>query len=85
MGKMTRSNCIYGDESIDDAEHILFHCERCRLERRNLETNVGACTVENFCDVILSTEENWKGMASHTEALLKSKKIDLDERSRMDV
>ena len=28
MGKMMRPNCIYGDASIDDAEHTFFHCER---------------------------------------------------------
>ena len=38
MGKMTRPTCIYDDASIDDAERIiLFHCERWRLEKRNLE------------------------------------------------
>ena len=52
MGKMTRQNCIYCD-----AGHTFFHCERWRLERRNLEAKVGACTIENFCDAMLSSEE----------------------------
>ena len=34
MGKITRPNCIY-----DDAEHFFFHCERWRLERRNLSAD----------------------------------------------
>ena len=70
---------------IDDAEHISFHCERWRLKRRNLEAKVGAYTVENICDVILSSEKNWSNLVSYTEALLKSKKFDSDERSRNDV
>ena len=60
-------------------------CERWKLERRNPEVKVGACIVENFCDVILSSEKNWNSMASYVKALLKSKKFDLDERIRMDI
>ena len=37
MGKMIGPNCIYGNASIDDAEHTFFHCEKWRLETRNLE------------------------------------------------
>ena len=85
MGKMIGPNCIYGNASIDDAEHTFFHCEKWRLETRNLEAKVGACTVEDLCKVILSSEKNWNSVASYTKALLKSKKFDLDERSRMDV
>ena len=65
--KMTRSNCIYGDEPIDDAEHTFFHCERWVLEIRNLEETVSVCNIEKFCDMILSKEENSKGMASYAE------------------
>ena len=83
--KMTRPNCMYDDTSIDDVEHTFFHCERWRLERRNLGVKVDECTIENFYDVILSIEENWNSMASYAEALLKSKNFDLDERSRMEV
>ena len=54
MGKITLPNCIYVDASIDDAEHTFFHCGRWRLERMNLETKVGACTIDNFCDVNLT-------------------------------
>ena len=55
------------------------------MGRNNLEANVGTGTIENFCDVIRSSEKNWNSMASYTEDLLKSKKFDLVERSRMDV
>ena len=41
------------------------------MERRNLEVKVGAHTIENICDVILSSEENWNSVAGYTEALLK--------------
>ena len=44
------------------------------MEGRNLEVKVGACAIKNICDVILSSEEDWKSMA-----LLKSKKFDFDE------
>ena len=27
LGRMTRPNCIYGETSIDDAEHTYFNCE----------------------------------------------------------
>ena len=80
IGKMTRSNCIY-----DDVEHTFFHCERRRLEKCNLEAKVGVCAIENYCDDILNIEENLNNMTSYTEALLKSKKFDLEERSRMTV
>ena len=85
LGKMTLPNCIYRDASIDDVEYSFFHCERCSLETRNLEAKVGACAIENFCNVILSSEKNWNSMANYIEALLISKKFGLDERSRMDV
>ena len=62
MGKITRLNCIYGDESIDDVQYPFFHCERWRLERRNPEAKVSACIIENFCDVILSSRKNWDRM-----------------------
>ena len=55
------------------------------MEGRNLEAKVDACTIENFCNVILSSEENWNSMVSYAEGLLKSERFDLDERSRMDV
>ena len=51
---MTKLHLWYGD-----AKHSFFHCERLRLEIRNLEAKVGACTFENFCDIILSSEINW--------------------------
>ena len=79
LGKMTQPNCIY-----DDTEHSFSHCKRRRLERINLEVKVGVCTVENFCDVILNSEENWNSIASYTEVLLKSKKFNANESSRMD-
>ena len=90
IGNMTQLNCIYGYASmviacIDDAKYTFFHCERWVLERRNLEAKIGACTINNFCDLILSSEENWNSMASYSEVLLKSKKFDLEKRSRMDV
>ena len=71
--------------SIDEAEHTSFHGKRWRLERRNLQAKVDACTIENFCDVILSSEKNWNSKASYTGAFVKSKKFDLDERIRIDV
>ena len=55
MGKMTRPNCIYDDASIDDAEHTFFHCERWKLERRNLEVKVGVFTIKNFCNELLNS------------------------------
>ena len=73
---MTQPNCIYGDASIDNTDHTFFHCEK---------EGLGVCTIENFCDVIMSSEKNWNSVASYTEALLISKKFDLDERIRMDV
>ena len=85
MRKITQPNCIYDDTLIDDIEHTFFHCDRWRLERRNLDAKFGACTVDNFCDAILSSEENRIGMISYTEVWLKSKKFDLDERIIMDV
>ena len=78
MGKMTRPNYVYGDASIDDAKHTFFHCERWRLERRNLEGKVGICIVEKICEVILSSNEISNSEASYTEALLKSKELNLD-------
>ena len=55
-------------------------------EIRKKKDKVGDCTIRYFCDVILSSEENWNSMASYTKALLKSKNLDdLDERIRMDV
>ena len=83
MGKITGPNCI-NDASTDDAEHTFFHCERWVLKRRNFETKVGEVTIENFCDVILSSDENFNSMATYGEVLLKTKKFDLDKRSRMD-
>ena len=44
-------------------------------EGMNLEAKVGACTIVNFCDVILIS----------AKALLKSKKFDLDDSSRMNI
>ena len=41
------------------------------MERRNLEAKVGACTVKNFFDMILNSEENWESMVSYAEVLLK--------------
>ena len=79
MGKMTRQNCFCGDTSIDNAEHNLFHYERWTLAGRNLEIKVGE---------LLQCKSEQRGklkLASCPEALLKSKKFDLDEGSRMDV
>ena len=47
------------------------------LKRRNLEAKVDACIIENFCDLILSSEENLK-----TESSLKSKKFDLVKKKK---
>ena len=78
LGKMTQINCIYDTASIDDRKYTFFHCERWKLEKENLEAKVGVFTVENFCDVILNSEENCNSIASYTEALLKSKKFYFD-------
>ena len=67
---------------IVDAEHTFFYCERWRLERRNLGAKVGACTIENFCDIIQSSEENGNSIACYIESLLKSEKFDLNEKSK---
>ena len=40
-----------------------------------------ACTIENFCNVILSGKEISNSMASYTKALLKSKENNLDKGS----
>ena len=53
------------------------------MDRRNLEAKVSAYAIKNFCDVILSSEENWNNIASYAEVLLKHKKF--NERSRMEV
>ena len=45
--------------------------KRWRLKGRNLKAKAGTCIIENFCDVILSSEENWNNMASYFEALRK--------------
>ena len=60
--------------TCDDAKYSFFHCERWRLERRNLEAKIDACTIEN-----------WNSMDNYTQALLKSKKFDFYERIRMGV
>ena len=62
MGKMTLPNCIYDDAATDDVEYTFFHCERWRFGRRNLEAKIGACTIENSCDVILGSNENWNSI-----------------------
>ena len=55
------------------------------MERRNIDAKAGACIIENFCDVILSSEEIWNNMASYTDALLESKKFNINERIRLDL
>ena len=82
---MTQPNCIYGDASIDDAEHTFFRCERWRLKKWNVKVTFCAFTIENFSDVILSIEENWNSLTSYTELLLKSMKFYLDERTGMGI
>ena len=70
-GKKTRHNCIYCDTSIYDAEHTFFHSERWVLKRRNLEAKVDAFTIENFCNVNLSSEEYWNSMVLEGRSLQK--------------
>ena len=41
--------------------------------------------IENFCAVIPSNKDTWNSMATYTDALLKSKKFDLDEGKKIDV
>ena len=55
------------------------------MERKNLKATIGACNMENFCDVILSSEANWNNITHYAEALLKSKEFELNERSRINV
>ena len=76
---------LHGDTSINDAVHTFFHYEKWRLEKRNLEAKVGTCAIENFCDALLDSNENWNSMESYNESLPKTKKFDLDERSGVDV
>ena len=47
------------------------------MERRSLEAKFGACTIENFRDVILNIEVKWNSNADYTEALVKPKKFNL--------
>ena len=47
------------------------------IRKRNLEVKVGACTIENFCDMVSRSEENWNNMASYAKAWLKAKKFEL--------
>ena len=82
MGKMTEPGCIYGDSAVDSAEHTFFYCEKWSEERARLEATIGVCTVDNWCDTILRSENNWNIMARYIEHILRSKKGDLDERIR---
>ena len=79
---MTRVNCIYNDAWIDGEKYTLFHCERWSLERTNFEAKVGVSTVENFC---VSISGRRRKIATYTEALLKSRKLDLDEKLSRDI
>ena len=74
MEQIKSPNCVYGDGSHDYAEPTFFRCHTF------FQTKVSARTIDNFCNVILCSEENWNSMASYIEALLESKKFDLDVR-----
>ena len=41
MGQTSRPMCIYDDNTLDDAEHTIFECERWEGEWYALEQKVG--------------------------------------------
>lgn len=78
MGKVNTPICIYGDNSIDDAEHTLFECERWSQERNAVQHNVGEITPDNIVEIMMQRESNWKHVALYIEKVLRKKKRDLD-------
>lgn len=78
MGKVDSPSCVYGDASLDDANHTFFECSRWQEARRLLEGNLGQLTAENVVEKMIANEENWRIIASFVEYVLRTKKRDLD-------
>ena len=82
MVKMTRSNYTYDNKGLMVRNTLSFIVRDGDYKEGILRPNSMLGTIENFCNVILSSEENWNNMASYSGALLQSKKLGLDERIR---
>ena len=80
MGKKTNSPiCIYGNRSLDDAEHTIFECERWGRERYVIEQKVCNISSENIVSIMLYSREYYTHVAVFVESILRMKKQDIDE------
>lgn len=78
IGKADSPDCIYGDATIDDANHTFFMCERWKNERECIEAELGRLNAENIIEKMLISEENWRTIARYVEHVLRTKKRDLE-------
>lgn len=78
IGKVESPQCIYGDSTIDDAEHTIFNCVKWQNERNSLESLLGNVNAENIVSKMLKSEGNWNEVTKFVETILRKKKQDLD-------
>lgn len=66
--------CFYGDADVDTPAHMLFECARFARARTNTELAVGqSLNVETLIPTMLSSEGNWKEVASMMEKMIRIK------------
>ena len=75
----TSDVCPHCPSAIDTPEHTIFKCAHYTPQRSRLEACTGQIlTVDNFEDLILSSESNWCSVCSYIKLLLDDKKLALD-------
>ena len=75
MKKVGSPACLYGDATVDDAEHTLFICGKWTTERSALLTklDVNTLTVENLVHELLESEDKWRYIREYMENIIEVK------------
>lgn len=72
------ARCVFCCAEVDDAKHTLFECERFSRTRYGLYGVLGLeLGPQNFEEILLSSEENWKKVAEYVTAVMKIKEATL--------
>lgn len=78
MGKTASPDCLYCPGAADNAEHTFFACARWHARRQQLVSEIGMFSPNTITGIMLRGEDTWNSVARFVEALLISKKADLD-------
>ena len=66
--------CVYCKSGADTAEHTMYHCDKWRKDRADVENKINTkLTPENMVNIMVGSEENWQTIAGYIHLVIDAK------------